>query len=74
MYYIIQILGAILIGISVAALLGTRTVFVVLGSILAIAFGIGTMVVPGWWVLWGGVACFIVGQIFHRDGYSRATA
>lgn len=72
MHYIIQILGAILIGISVAALLGTRTTFLFIGSIVAIAFGIALMIVPSWWVLWVGVAFYIVGQLFHRDEFSRA--
>ncbi len=74
MSYIIQILAAILIGISIAAVLGTRTVFVIIGSIAAIAFAIGTMFTPQWWVLWAGTACFIVGQLLHRDTFRSATS
>lgn len=72
MYYIIQILAAILIGISVAAIFGTRTVFVIVGALAAIAFAIITLMAPSWWVLWGGVACFMLGQLLHRDKFASA--
>ncbi len=72
MQYIIQILAAILFGISIAAIFGTRTTFVIIGAILAIAFAVATLFIPSWWVLWGGVACFMVGQLLHRDKFSAA--
>lgn len=72
MDYIVQILSAILIGVSVAAIFGTRTMFVIVGAIAAIALAIVTMVSLQWWVLWAGVACFIVGQLLHRDTFQSA--
>lgn len=71
MYYIIQILAAMLIGISIAALTGQRTSFIMIGSVLAIAFGVAIIAaVPSWWVLWGGLACFVLGQLLHRESFS----
>lgn len=67
MLYIIQILASILIGVSVAALIRTRTLFVSIGAVAAIVFAILTLYTPGWWILWAGVACFMVGQFLHRD-------
>ncbi len=74
MLYIIQILAAILIGISVAALIRTRTIFVSIGAIAAIVFAILTLYAPGWWILWAGAACFMVGQFLHRDAPAGASS
>jgi len=73
MDYIVQILSAILIGISVSAIISTRTIFVIIGAIAAIVLAVGTIVSLNWWVLWAGVACFIVGQLLHRDTFQSAT-
>lgn len=71
MVYIVQILAAILVGISVASLINTRSTFVVIGSIIAIVLAVGTFMTKSWWILWAGTAAFIIGQMFHRDNFSR---
>jgi hypothetical protein len=62
MHYVIQILSAILIGISIGALLGQRTNVLLVGSLIALALGIAAIVTASWIILVIGVAVFLVAQ------------
>lgn len=67
MDYIIQILGAILIGTSVGALLGPRTTVLLIGAVIAIALGIATIVTITWLPLTLGAIVFFIAQAMQRD-------
>ena len=72
MHYVILTLAAILIGISVGALLGHRNKALLIGSVLGIALGIATLVTASWQLLAVGAAIYIVAQITQRDAASHA--
>lgn len=67
MHYIIQILAVILIGVSAATLFGPRNTILFITSLIAVAFGVATMVVTAWWVLAVGTAALLIGQAAQRD-------
>lgn len=60
MQYIIQILAAILIGISIGAVLGPRHTAQFIGSLIAIALGLVTIFTSNWIILAAGTIVFLV--------------
>lgn len=67
MLYIIQILSAILIGISVGAIASQRNTLLLSVSIIAIILA-GVTIVTGSWILLAiGTAIFLIGQGAQRD-------
>ncbi len=72
MHYIYQILAAILIGVSIGALMGQRNSILLTGAGAAIVLGAVAMFLPSWPPLAIGAAAFIAAQALQRD--SRAGA
>lgn len=67
MHYIYQILAAILIGISVGALLGPRNNAMLVGCAAAIVLGLVALFVPSWIPLAIGIAIYLAVQFMQRD-------
>jgi len=67
MLHIIQILAVILIGTAIGALLSRRNSVLAIGSIVAIALGIATIVTGAWEILAVGVVVFLAVQFMQRD-------
>lgn len=67
MQYIYQILAAILIGLSVGALLSKRNTTLMVGSLAGIALGAVAMFFPSWLPLAIGAAVFLATQFMQRD-------
>jgi len=60
MQYVIQVLAAILIGLSIGALLGPRQATRLIGSLIAIALGAITIFTANWVFLAAGTALFLL--------------
>lgn len=67
MHYVILTLAAILIGISVGALLSHRNKALLIGSVLGIVLGIATLVTASWQLLALGAAIYLATQMTQRD-------
>lgn len=67
MDYIVQILGAILIGTSVGTLLSPRNTVLLIGSVIAIALGIATIITITWLPLTVGAIVFVIAHAMQRD-------
>lgn len=63
MLYVIQVLSAILIGISIGAILGLRTPMRLGGSVIAIALGVAAIVTGAWLYLAIGTAIFLLSML-----------
>lgn len=72
MHYIIQILGVILIGTSVGTLFGPRNTVLLIGTLIAIALGIATIVTTSWTPLWIGAVVFFLAHAMQRDKHVSA--
>ncbi len=72
MHYIYQILAAILIGISVGALLSKRNTTLMVGSVAGIALGAVAMFYPSWQPLAIGITVYLVTQFMQRDAKAGA--
>lgn len=72
MHYIIQILGVILIGTAVGTLFGPRNTVLLIGTLIAIALGIATLVTITWSPLALGAIVFFAAHALQRD--KRVTA
>lgn len=60
MQYVIQILSAILIGLSIGVILGPRYAVRLAGSVIAIALGAITIFTGNWVYLVAGTVVFLV--------------
>lgn len=67
MDYIIQILGAILIGTSIGTLLGPRNTVLFIGTLIAIALGLATIITITWLPLALGAIVFVIAHALQRD-------
>lgn len=67
MHYIIQILAAILIGTAVGTLFGPRNTVLLIGTVVAIALGIATLVTISWLPLAIGAVVFVLAHAMQRD-------
>lgn len=67
MHYIIQILAAMLVGTALGALLVPRDKVLFIGSLIAIALGIASLVTGTWPPLAIGTAIFLAAQATQRD-------
>lgn len=72
MYYIIQILAAILLGTSIAAALGRRNTVLTIASLAAAGCGVVVLVNGNWIPLVIGTAIFMAAQFMQRDTYVPA--
>lgn len=70
MLYVIQILAAILIGISIGAALGPRTPVRIIGSLVGIGLGIVTIYTGSWVYLAVGTAIFLIGMAIPSSAAS----
>lgn len=69
MYYVINLLAAMLIGTAIGATIGPRNNFIVISSLITIALGIATVVTTSWVPLAIGTAVFIVAQSMKRSSH-----
>lgn len=67
MEYIIQLLGAILMGTAIGSALGPRNKALFIGSLVAVALGILTLILASWVPLAIGTAIYLVAQGMQRD-------
>ena len=67
MYYVILLLASILVGTAFGAIFGPRNQVLFVGSLIAIALGIATLVTGSWVLLAIGTAVFLVVQGVQRD-------
>lgn len=67
MLYVIQVLSAILIGISIGAVLGPRTPIRLAGSAAGVALGLITIFTGSWIFLAIGTAIFLIAIGMGRD-------
>ncbi len=73
MHYVIQLLAAILIGTAIGAALGPRNKALFIGSLIAVALGLVTLVTASWIPLAAGTIVFLVVQSMQRDQTSSRT-
>jgi len=73
MLYVIQILAAILIGVSIGAVLGPRSPARFIGSLIAIALGLITIVSGAWIYLAAGTVIFLVAMGLPANTASSRT-
>ncbi len=71
MQYVIQVLGAILIGISIGVILGPRYPTRLIGSLIAIALGVVAIFTSGWIYLAIGAAIFLVSLAIPAGASAR---
>lgn len=67
MHYIIQILAVIMIGTSIGTLFGPRNTVLLIGTVIAIALGIATLVTISWLPLGVGAVVFVLAHAMQRD-------
>lgn len=72
MYYIFQILAAILLGTAIASALGRRNTLLTISSIVAAACGVVVLINGDWIPLVVGTIIFMAAQALQRDTYHRA--
>lgn len=72
MGYIIQILGAIMIGTAVGTLFGPRNTVLLIGTLVAIALGIATIITISWLPLLIGAIVFVLAHAMQRDRHATA--
>lgn len=72
MYYIIQLFAAILLGISIAAVLGRRNTLLTIASLVSAGCAIVVLVNGDWIPLVVGTAIFMAAQFMQRDTYIPA--
>lgn len=73
MLYVIQVLSAILIGLSIGAVLGPRTPVRLAGSAAAVALALITIFTGSWIFLAIGTAIFLVTIGLGRDTASASS-
>lgn len=74
MLYIYQILSAILIGIAVGAIFSQRNTLLLIGSVIAVALAITTMVSGNWVYLAVGVVVYLLVQSRQRDSFNKPSS
>jgi len=67
MLYVIQVLSAILIGLSIGAILGVRTPIRLGGSVIAIALGLAAIFTGAWLYLAIGTAIFLLALLMSGN-------
>lgn len=67
MIYIYNLLSAILIGLSIGAVVGQRNSAAVVTGLIAIVLGAVTIITNMWIPLAVGTAIFLIGQGMQRD-------
>lgn len=72
MQYVIQILAAILIGISIGALFGPRHTARFIGSLAAIVLALVTIATANWMILAVGTAIYLFVMLLPAGATSRA--
>lgn len=72
MHYIIQILAAIMIGTAVGTILGPRNTVLLIGTVVAIALGIATLITASWLPLVIGAIVFVLAHAMQRDKVASA--
>ncbi|MCB5362417.1 hypothetical protein H0484_01435 [Pusillimonas sp. CC-YST705] len=72
MYYVILTLAAILIGLSIGALASRHSKALMIGSLVAIALGIATLLTGSWHLVAIGAAIYLLTQLAPRDSRARA--
>lgn len=71
MQYVIQVLSAILIGLSIGVILGPRYSVRLIGSVIAIALGLAAIFTTNWVYLAAATAVFLVALLLPA-GAERA--
>lgn len=69
MYYVINLLAAMLIGTAIGAALGPRNNFVLFSALVTIALGAATIVFASWVPLAIGTAVLLVAQSMRRSAH-----
>ncbi len=67
MHYIIQIIAAMLIGTAVGTLIGSRNTVLLVGTVVAVALGIATIVTISWVPLVLGFIVLVAAHAMQRD-------
>ncbi|MFA7670223.1 MAG: hypothetical protein WCX93_12830 [Burkholderiaceae bacterium] len=73
MQYVIQVLSAILIGLSIGVILGPRYPVRFIGSLIAIALGLISIFTSSWVYLAAGTAVFLVALLMPAGASSSRT-
>lgn len=67
MHYVIQVLAAILVGVSIGAILGPRNNLLLIGSLIAAALGVYAIFTASWIPLAVGTVVCLATQAVQRD-------
>jgi hypothetical protein len=72
MHYIFLTLGAVLIGISLGALMSGRGKLLAGGSVLSLALGVATVATGSWHFLVAGLAVYLLAQLTLKGSAKHA--